>query len=404
MANPVSFGMKDFLLKRLINDKKDNIQKVSIPFGILAGDNGTENNERRMVVFLGDNFRDLSGTDLKEATRISNLCLNYVRRQCAGFDLCYKPHPRAHSTGADEADLLDLSGFKIEDATVAELFYLKNIEKIKYVFAACSMGSVTAYDMGLNSYTFLNIISAAFDPETRKGKNKVLKDMPPEFFIDSFEQPLKENKKKFNDDGALEKCIRDVFFQKRGRVWLFLGGTADLANAAAITMLIKKINPGRAVDLIIVMHNRWSVVPMDDIRGYFDNIFTLPRIFYSLRPVKIFRAIKTARTIKKFPIQPNDIILEIQGLGFAADCFTSYFPKSTRVAIISGEVFDISCEEQRYSRDIFRTRPGATFFNLILEPILGIERTQWLEDRRRIYNVDRYVRPINDIFDYVWKF
>ncbi len=158
------------------------------------------------------------------------------------------------------------------------------------------------------------------------------------------------------------------------------------------------------VNLVAVRHHRWDVIPTEDIEEYFDNIFFVPRIFYSLRPRKIYKAIKAARAIKKFPINPDDIILEVPGLGFAADCFTSYFRNNIRVVMLSQDVFKISCEEQKYSRTIFRTRPGATFFNLIVEPILGLERTRWLEDKRRIFNVDRYARSMNDVFDYVWIF
>src|SRR3989344_4255754 len=200
---PVSYGMGDFILKRHINDKKNNIQKMIVPFGVLDGGGSVENDERRMIVFLGDNFKDLPGTDLKEARRITNLCLDYVRRECAGYDLCYKPHPKI--VAEDEAKLLDLSGFRIESSIVAELFYIKNIKKIKYVFAGCSMASRTAYNLGLNSYTFMNVVGKSFDPETILGFREFNKDMPPEFFIDDLSQPIKENKKSFDDGGLLKK-------------------------------------------------------------------------------------------------------------------------------------------------------------------------------------------------------
>ncbi len=394
--------MKDFLLKRSINDQKDNIREFPIPYDVLMRDATIE--ERKMVVFLGDNFVDLPGTDLKEVSRITNLCLDYVRRECEGHELYYKPHPRAQSKPSHGNNSLDLSGFKIENSRTAELFYLKNIKKIKYIFATCSGGSRTAYDMGLNSYSFLNLISPTFDIKTRQGENEAFQKMPPSCFIDDLSQPLKENKKKFIDGSMGEQHIREVFIKKSGSVWILLSDTGTLAAVVALTALIRKIDPERMVNLVAVRHHRWDVIPTEDIEEYFDNIFFVPRIFYSLRPRKIYKAIKAARAIKKFPINPDDIILEVPGLGFAADCFTSYFRNNIRVVMLSQDVFKISCEEQKYSRTIFRTRPGATFFNLIVEPILGLERTRWLEDKRRIFNVDRYARSMNDVFDYVWIF
>ncbi len=393
--------MKGFFLKRLINDSKDNILDINIPFGLFQDDN-EDGKERRMVVFLGDNFADLPGTDLKEAYRITNLCLDYVRHQCSGYELYYKPHPKL--VERDESQFLNLSGFKIESSIVAELFYIKNIKKIKYVFGACSMGSVTAYNMGLNSYTFTNIVGKSFDPVTFDGKKKAMSNMPEVFFINDFRQTLVENRKKYGGHSIMEGNLRKIFSQKNGKMWFVLGGTADLANAIAISTLSKKIDPNRKNNLIVVNHHRWKVVPLGDLKLFFENIYFVPRVFYSLRPNKIIKAIRAALEIKKFDIRPEDIILSIPGLGFADDCFASFFKQSINVAIIGSDVFEISTGEQNYSNKMFRGRLGARFFNLFLEPLLGIERTVWLEDKRRIFNVDRYSRPMNDIFDYIWKF
>jgi hypothetical protein len=390
--------MKDFILKRQINDKKNNIRTASIPYGALAD---VSESERQIVVFLGDNFKDLPGTNLNEANRISNLCLDYVRKNCSGYQLYYKPHPKLKEE--DESRFLNLTGFEIVGNTVAELYFLKNIKKIKYVFAVSSMGSVMAYNMGLNSYSFMNIVGkAAHDPKIYEGQKKVVIGMPSEFFIDNLSQSLKENKKKFDDNRVLEKNISDILEKNKGRVWMLLGDTAALADTIATVLLIKKYDPGRLVNLIIIKHHRWVAIPQEDIREYFDNIFYVPRISYSLRPAKIWRALGAALKIKKFDIKVEDIIIEVPGLGFAADCFASYFNKNLRVALIYKDVFNISCEEQRYSRDDFRTRPGSLFFNFILEPLLRLEPYLWLEDKRRLFNVDRYRRPMNDIFDYIW--
>lgn len=391
--------MKDFVLKRLVNDDKDNIRKISIPLNLISEDFDTEGAERRMVIFLGANFRDLPRTDLQEAFRLTNQCLDYIRRECKGCDFYYKPHPAE----TDEANFLNLSGFKIEKKVIAELFYANNAKRIKCVFSVCSGGNKMAYAMGFNSYLFLNLFNGAIDPKAIQGYREVaFANLPEECFINDLSRPLRENKKRFVDNGIMEKHVRDLLSQKSGRVWLLIADPGNLANSIAIRMLIKKIDPGRIVNLIVSRHHRWGIVATDDFRIHFDNVFFFPRIFYSLSPIKILRAIKSALEIKRFPIQPEEIIMEGPGMDFFSNCFASYFKKSMRIFIMPKVAFSVACEDQKYSRSIFRTRLGAKFFNLILEPMLKIERTRFFEDRRRIHNVYRYLRPINDIFDYVW--
>ena len=394
--------MKDFVLKSSFNDKKDNIRKISMPFDILAESKGKENNERRMVVFLGENFKQLPGTDLEESWRLINLCLNYVRRECTGYDLYYKPHPKI--VEENEAEFLDLSGFKIVGNTVAELFYLKNIKKIKYVFASCSMASRTAYGMGLNSYTFMNIVGTSFDSRTFKGFREFNKDMPPEFFINNFSQPIKENKRLFDDGGLLKGSIQKILSQKTGTVWILFEDPGNISQAAVTARIIKTIEPGRPVKAIIIKHHRWEIVPIEDIKDFFDEIRFIPKIRQSMRPAKILRTIKAALEIRRFPIELNDIIIGIPGLGFSANCFFSYFSKNFKIAMFAQDTFDTWFEERIYSRADFRTRPGALLFSLIVEPLLGLERDFFLEGKQRIFNVGRYAHPINDIYDYVWVF
>ena len=242
----------------------------------------------------------------------------------------------------------------------------------------------------------------SFDEKTAKGYMDFFKEMPSECFVDSFRAPLKENRLKSATDGTLEKNVCDILAQKSGSVWLIIGDPATLARAIVITQVIKKVNPQRTVNLIIEKHHRWKVVPIDDIKIYFDNVFFVPRIFYSLRPAKILKAIKTSFEISKFPIKREDIIIQILGHDFTFNCFTSYFRNNLQIFVLRHETFSMLYEERKYSKPTFRTRPGVIFFSFILEPILGLERTWFLEDTRRIHNIYRYLRPVNDIFHYLW--
>ena len=265
------------------------------------------------------------------------------------------------------------------------------------------MASRTAYNMGLNSYTFMNVVGKSFDPETILGFREFNKDMPPEFFIDDLSQPIKENKKSFDDGGLLKKSVEKIISQKSGDIWILFEDPGNIAQAAVIARIIKTIDPVRRVRTTIVRHHRWSVVPSENLKEFFDEIKFVPKIRHSMRPAKIWRAIKAALEIKKFPVKPDDIIIGIPGLGFSANCFFSYFPNNLKVAMLSQDTMDCF-EEKIYSRADFRTRPGALLFSFIVEPMLGLERDFFLEGKQRIFNAGSYVRSINDIYDYVWVF
>ena len=79
MGYSKNHNMADFILKPSINEQKDNVRKISIPFDILTEDE--RGDERRMVIFLGENFLHLPGTNLQKAYRLINQCLDYVRRE-----------------------------------------------------------------------------------------------------------------------------------------------------------------------------------------------------------------------------------------------------------------------------------------------------------------------------------
>ncbi|MDP3954709.1 MAG: hypothetical protein Q8Q06_04865 [bacterium] len=391
--------MKNFVFKRLINDSKDNIRDVTIPpYSALGSviNPDTSGRESKMVIFLGSDFKNIPGVNVKEFAKIQNLCLDYVRRECRGYDLRYKPHPAE----TDEASLMDLSGFKIESKILAEIFYFKNARKIKYVFAAFSYGNIAAYDSGFNSYMFFDLFRNAIDEPTFSGFKKYFSKIPKECFINSFSQVLKENRKNINNDGTLEKNMREIFLKKDGDVWLSIADTSAIVDILTVASLAKKINPSRNINLIIADHHRWATVPIEDIKEYFDKIIIVPRAFRSMRPARIIKAVKAARMIKKLSLKPEDIII---GSGsFATNCLASYFPSNIKVFLTSRDSFSLICEGRVFSGSNFRTRPGFIFFSRVVEPLLGVERAIFLEHKQRVHNVGRFTRPINDIFDYVW--
>ena len=52
----------------------------------------------------------------------------------------------------------------------------------------------------------------------------------------------------------------------------------------------------------------------------------------------------------------------------------------------------------------YKTPPAAWFYNLILEPLLGLYRTIYMDDPGKVMNFRRYQKPISDIYDQVYLF
>ncbi|MBI4160776.1 MAG: hypothetical protein HY506_02605 [Candidatus Yanofskybacteria bacterium] len=389
--------MSRYILSKNLNNNKNNVSCFSFPLGAFS--NNAEH-ERRIVIFLGEDFRNLPGTDLGRAMRISNQCLNYIRRECKGCELYYKPHP----TETDEHTMLNLEDFIVMKRMPVEVFYMKHADEIRHVFSTCSLASRMAYDFGLNSSLFLEPIAPSLDPRTVLGFRELFSVLPAECFINNFSQPLRENKKPSAISREFEKQIQSVVAGRHGTVWMLIGDPNALPYAKVVDASVKKYNPDMSMHLVISWHHRWETMPMDEVKQLFDSVSFIPRPFYSLRPEKLLRAWRTARQIQSWPVGREDIIVSRLGLAFTDDCFASYFSHIQRIALMPKDFFDLACGEQRLDTERYRRRLGAIFFNRVMEPVLGIKRTHYFEDKRRIANVYRYQRPLNDIFDHVWVY
>lgn len=389
---------KDFVLGRLINDKKKNMIGIKSPFFALHKNLASEQ-KKDIVIFLGANFRDLPGTDFDEVIRLSNECLDYIRKVCKGCILYYKPHPAE----TDEFKLLNLKDFNfVTERTIAELFFIENIQRIKAVFSTCSGASVTAHRFGLNSYIFVNMFYPFMRPDIAKGYLAYFENLPTSAYIDSFNTALKENKIIPEGDKRLEERCRDLCREKSGNIWFIAGDPSLLADIISQAELFRLIAPERKINLIVVRHHRWDAVPMNLVQRHFDDIRICPRIFYSLRPARLLRAVKTALSIRSFPIKSEDIIVGYGSATFVENCVVSYFKKCAKISVLPKLSVEISYGREAYSRETYRSRLAPYFFNYFLEPMLGLERTRYLEDLTFIGNVLRYRRPINDVYNYVF--
>ena len=126
---------------------------------LLLDKNETANNiekGERLAVFFGNDFFGTKEIDYDKFIKRTNDCLLYVRRNCRGCKLIYRPHPEERK----EIKLLDLASFIIQrDGQTAEEFVLKNRVKIKYAFSFCSTSSIASLNLGINSYIFYRCFS-----------------------------------------------------------------------------------------------------------------------------------------------------------------------------------------------------------------------------------------------------
>lgn len=379
-----------------------NIFNVSAPLYLIAGEN--RDVKRNKVVFFGNCFKNLPrDIDLEEYIKTTNKCLDFVRRECAGYELIYKPHPAE----TDEFKLLNLESFEVEqDKTVAEFYLYQNLSRIKYVFSAHSTASVSALSLGLNSYVFFRLLRYAFGDFTNKGFESLLRGMPESYFISDFHQKLQENKIIFAKNDALEKQWAKLLDKNKGEVWFVTDDPGFLVAILPFVKLIKVLSPGRRVGFFIIRITRWDTINIDDLKREFDDIVFSPRVFYSLKPWRMWTLVKTAFAVRRFKIQTGDIIFGVGPEQFQINCFVSYFKKNLRVGLITQVAFDLSHNFATPPKNSdYSIKPQRLFFINFVEPLLGLYHTVGRLQRpgdRGGLGIARYWRPLNEVFDIVY--
>ncbi len=382
--------------------KQDNVFKVKTPFGLLRGENNSD--QAGQVIFWGADFRYLPpGIPEDKFIELSNDCLDFVRNNCKGYELTYKLHPAE----TDEYTKLNLDGFKIVGTDdVGEFYLLKNIDRIKYTFSAISGACVSAHKMGIPSFIFLELFEPLFLPETKIGYREYFSPLPKGSFLSDLAGGFQDYQTEPVIDEMLENNFKELLKNNSGKVFFIADTPGALAEIIAVSNLIKNISD-RKIGLIVCKHHRWDVMNMNDLKPYFDSIDIFPRTFYSLRPGKLFKALKIALAIQKFPIREGDILIGMSHTSLVEVCFMSYYKKARRIALLSKVSFDTVYGEK--SRDMlqkikYKTSPASRFYNLIFEPLFGLYRTIYMDDPGKVMNFRRYQKPVSEIYDQVYLF
>lgn len=388
------------------NEKSDNVFKIAVPYSLIS-ESKTGQFGRKKVIFWGASFLKLSDQlNVDYYVKTTNTCLDYIRRQCAGYELCYRPHPAEKN----ELKLLNLESFKIlNDSTLAEIFIWKNLDQIAYSFSISSNASIAAYSFGLNSYVFYKLFESAVGRATFEAWHDYFKSYPEKISIHDLNKPLVENKEVSTTNNVLEQNIKKLLLENSGKIWFTIVEPSPIMIMVAIAKLIKNISPERQIGLIISQQRRWRAIDMGDFKNYFDEIKFLPRIYYSLRPNKIWAAVLQSMKIRNLKINNEDIIISFMAFpnfSFVENCLISYFSKNKKITFCYPANFDLMYAlkfSEFFKKAHFKTKPANLFFNKILEPALGLFRTSYLQNGDgRTFNITRYKKPLEDIFDQVY--
>jgi len=379
----------------------DTIVDIGFPYHYLLEESKATG--RPSAVFLGNDYKNMSQSlDRKTYIALTDQCLDYLRKNCKDCDLYYKPHPNE----TDEYTTFNLTGFKVipkEENEVAEVFFWKRLGSVKYVFSVASTSAWFAYNFGMNAYTFLKLAETVLGKDIGSAAD-YFKQLPESFFIRDFNQPLVENKKLIGTDPISEgKLIEDLRGSKD--VWFIVGDPAMLVIYISFVKLIRKNLPDKKVRMILSRHHRWERVKEAYYASEFDSVTSFPRNLYSLRPRKFLKIIRAVFAVKKFKLDPRDVLLCFANSNLIENCFLSFFPNK-KIAVQFKEYFEINYglrESDILRGEKLRIRPTVRIFSLLIEPLLGLYPSIYKEYRDgRVNNIVRFVRPATEIYDRIY--
>jgi len=354
----------------------------------------------RLVIFFGTDFHSLPNSCDKEGfIKKTNDCLDYIRKGCSGLQLIYRPHPAEKN----EYSFLNLRGFVIShDRMPGELFLYRNMGGIAHVFSALSGVSVSAYQQGFNSHVFLDLFENSLK-ESMAFYREYFKSLPSDCFIRDFDQPLTPNKKNLQKDAVIEDAFREIVSISRGDIWWITNDPKMAIPMLGFNKLIKSLDPDRKIRLILIKHRRWDRINLEDISSSFDQIIIFPRLFASLNPIRILKSIVEAYKIKNLPIRRDDIILSSAYFDFIENCFISSFKHNYKVQIMEGIFYDFNYSSdslERFNDVDFKVTKSSFLYNLILEPLLRLNRTIFMYYKDgKLININRYILPIDELYN-----
>ena len=392
-----------------IDTKKNNVISTHFPYYWAPVMESSKEGQflKNSVIFLGNDMKGFMaalGNEpeiFRRYVEKVNQCLDYIRRECGGCEFFYKSHP----ADLDEQKYLNLSGFEvIKEHVNAEIFFWKNKERIKSVFAVNSLGLLSAYGFGLNAYAFSEFFRPIFGEKLFESIDDCYAGLPDWFFIRDFGQRLTAYDIPVKVDPTLESFLTDLLVKNKGDVWFIVSATEFIVILVSLANFIRRLYPKRKIKLVVSRHHRWDLISLDDIKPYFDEIIFLPRVFYSLKVKKILQAVKVWKKIAGFKVREGDVIISGSQVEFVENCFISRFKNNSRVGMLMKRDFyaNYDTDNSLFSKnEHFKFSRASLFFNKILEPALGLKRSLFLIYSPGCTAITRYQEPVNKVFDQV---
>jgi len=397
---------KLFNVKKLIgiNKKIDNIFECPSPYWYLVNrsDNNSNNSQKNMVVFFGNDMEGVLGFGVSSkdqyVSRV-NECLDYIRQNFIGFDLCYKSHPG----DAGEQNYLNLAGFRILDVKItAEIFMADNLKKLRAVFTVGSFSAFNGYSMGIDSHVFYHCFSDIYNRDFIISLDQSFFEMPQSFFVKKLDQELPNNSRDLKNDQFLKSILKKNLDKNSGKIWLLCSFSEYTVFLGILTQIIRELSPNRQVGFIASYHHRWEPI-RNYLNNYFDEVVFMPRIHYSIKPSRLWESFKIARQIRNFKMDPEDILMVASQPDFVENCFVSYHQNNHKIGLANKRDFRAQYDPKSLTYtayDEFRFNKATWFFNKIFEPLLGIHRSLFLAfTSMNGFYFNRYQKPLNEIFD-----
>ena len=143
------------------------------------------------------------------------------------------------------------------------------------------------------------------------------------------------------------------------------------------------------------------------IKENFNEIVYFPKVKYTLKPKNLLNALKIAIAVRRFKIDPEDIIFGI-GIGaFLENCLISYFKNNLSIGVTTDQIFNFTHHfENNPDPSDFEAKWSVLFFNNIIEPLFGLHKGIRLRrpSRKNGGQFTRYRESVNKVFDFVYVF
>ncbi len=366
-----------------------------------VGDGLSQN--KKLVIFFGNDFYNTPEINIDEFVARTNRCLSYLREKCKDCALIYRPHPLEEK----EIKLLDLTSFTVQrDDQSAEEFMLENRHKIQHTFSVCSTASIAALNMGISSHCFYRCFSDVFKGKYKLFVDNYLRGLPRSFFIESFDEPLSDNKIKIEEDKDFKKSFGEILEQNKGPVWFVVSENRYLLAILALTKMVRENFPSKKIKLVVSRHHRWADAELDKLRDKFDDVLVFPRNFYSLKPSRLLSAFRVSRKVKNMPVEKGSVLAGFTYHDFLENCFVSYHKnKFFKAAFLMEHAWKLHFRTQDLGFEPagLNFNKAGFFYNKFFEPLLGLNRTRFTQykDFNMVYFI-RTEKELEDTYDRVY--